>query len=113
MAGQAMGKFGFFKDSQYFLEKSIDLDPKSPTSLHSLAITLHMQKLYKEEVYILKRLLDYTPEDPQALRLAIQAAGFSKNKEFADYAIQLMKQHNPGAVNLAEDFLESVFKSIQ
>ena len=38
---------------------------------------------------------------------AVQAAGFSNNKEFGDYAISLMEIHNPGAVSLAKGFLES------
>ena len=107
MVGQTFGRWGVFIDSEYFLNKSITLDPKSPTSLHSLAVTLHLQRKYKEEIEILKRLLTYTPDDPQALRLAIQAAGFTKNKEFADFAINLMEKHNPAAVPLAESFLKS------
>ena len=36
-------------------------------------------KSYEKEIPILKTLLEFTPEDPQALRLAVQAAAFSKN----------------------------------
>ena len=75
--------------------------------MHSLAITLHLLKSYDKEVEVLKKLLQFTPDDPQALRLAVQAAGFSNNKEFGDYAISLMEIHNPGAVSLAKGFLES------
>ena len=107
MAGQAFGRLGLLDDSLYFLEKSSALDPKSPTSLHSLAITLHLLKSYEKEVEVLKTLLRFTPGDPQALRLAVQAAGFSNNKEFGEYAISLMEIHNPGAVSLAKGFLES------
>ncbi len=107
MAGQAFGRLGLLNDSLYFLEKSSKLDPQSPTSLHSLAITLHLLKSYDKEVEVLKKLLQFTPDDPQALRLAVQAAGFSNNKEFGDYAISLMEIHNPGAVSLAKGFLES------
>ena len=64
-------------------------------------------KSYDKEVEVLKKLLQFTPDDPQALRLAVQAAGFSNNKEFGDYAISLMEIHNPGAVSLAKGFLES------
>ncbi len=107
MAGQAFGRLGLLDDSLYFLEKSSALDPQSPTSLHSLAITLHLLKSYEKEVEVLKTLLRFTPDDPQALRLAVQAAGFSNNKEFGEYAISLMEIHNPGAVSLAKGFLES------
>ena len=61
----------------------------------------------EKEVEVLKTLLRFTPGDPQALRLAVQAAGFSNNKEFGEYAISLMEIHNPGAVSLAKGFLES------
>ena len=105
MAGQAFGKVGLLNDAIYFLEKSTNLDPQSPTSLHSLAIALHLNKSYEREIPILKRLLEITPEDPQVLRLSVQAAAFTKNKAFGDYAISLMEIHNPGAVSLAQDFL--------
>ena len=82
------------------------MDAQSPTSLHSLAITLHLLKSYEKEVEVLKTLLRFTPGDPQALRLAVQAAGFSNNKEFGEYAISLMEIHNPGAVSLAKGFLD-------
>ena len=61
------------------------------------------------EISILKTLLEFTPEDPQALRLAVQAAAFSKNKDFGEYAISLMKIHNPSAVPLARGFLDNAF----
>ena len=109
MAGQAFGRFGLINDSIYFLEKSTILDPKSPTSLHSLAIALHLNKAYEKEIPILKTLLEFTPEDPQALRLAVQAAAFSKNKDFGEYAISLMEIHNPSAVPLARGFLDNAF----
>ena len=57
--------------------------------------------------FILKTLLEIIPEDPQVLRLSVQAAAFTKNKAFGDYAISLMKIHNPGAVSLAQDFLNN------
>jgi len=107
MAGQAFGRFGLINDSINFLEKSTKLDPKSPTSLHSLAITLHLNKSYEKEIEILKKLLEFTPDDPQALRLAVQAAAFSKNKIFGEYAISLMEIHNPSAVSLAREFLDN------
>ena len=109
MAGQAFGRFGLINDSIYFLEKSTKLDPKSPTSLHSLAVALHLNKSYEKEIPILKTLLEFTPEDPQALRLAVQAAAFSKNKDFGEYAISLMEIHNPSAVPLARGFLDNAF----
>ena len=98
---------GLLNDAIYFLEKSTNLDPQSPTSLHSLAIALHLNKSYEREIPILKRLLEITPEDPQVLRLSVQAAAFTKNKAFGNYAISLMEIHNPGAVSLAQDFLNS------
>ena len=107
MAGQALGKIGLIDDAIYFLEKSTNLDPKSPTSLHSLAVALHINKSYEKAILVLKKLLEFTPEDPQALRLAVQAAAFTKNKEFGDFAISLMEIHNPGAVTLAKDFLDN------
>ena len=107
MAGQALGKIGLVDDAIYFLEKSTNLDPKSPTSLHSLAVALHISKLYEKEILVLKKLLEFTPEDPQALRLAVQAAAFTKNKEFGEFAISLMEIHNPAAVSLARDFLNN------
>ena len=107
MAGQALGKVGHLDDAIYFLEKSSNLDPKSPTSLHSLAIALHLKRSYKKEIVVLKKLLEFTPDDPQVLRLAVQAAAFTKNKEFGETAISLMEIHNPGAVPLARDFLNN------
>ena len=66
-------------------------------------------KSYEKEIPILKTLLEFTPEDPQALRLAVQAAAFSKNKDFGEYAISLMEIHNPSAVPLARGFLDNAF----
>ena len=51
--------------------------------------------------------MEIIPEDPQVLRLSVQAAAFTKNKAFGDYAISLMEIHNPGAVSLAQDFLNN------
>ena len=44
---------------------------------------------------------------PQVLRLSVQAAAFTKDKAFGNYAISLMEIHNPGAVSLAQDFLNN------
>ena len=109
LTGQELGKLGILNESLYFLNKSVNLDPKSPTSLHSLAVTLHLNRSYVKEITILKTLLKYTPDDPQALRLAIQAAGFTKNKEFADFTLKLMEKHNPAAIPLAKGFLDNIF----
>ena len=52
-------------------------------------------------------MLDFTPDDPQVLRLAVQAAAFTKNKVFGEKVIELMEIHNPGAIPLARDFLNN------
>ena len=108
-AGQTFGRWGILDRAEAYLADSLDLDPNSPNTLMSMAIVYHFQRDYGREKPVLERLLAMTPENPQALRLAIQTAGFLKDRDFAESTLLLMEEHNPNALPLAKQFLEGQF----
>jgi hypothetical protein len=108
-AGQTFGRWWMFGLSEKYLKKSESMDPFSPNTLMSLAVTYHLSRNSEQSVKILKRYLEMDPENHQALRMSIQGAGAVGDKIFADRVLELMKKHNPSAVPLAESFLESAF----
>lgn len=108
-AGQLFGKWWMFAESEQFLLLSEALDPNSPNTLMSLAVTYHLDRQPEKERPVLKRYLALDPANPQALRLGIQTAGLLKDKEFADQVLALMRQHNPAALPLAEAFVTEAF----
>ena len=112
MAGQVFGTFGLLAHSITFLEKSVKLDPNSPTSLLSLAIALQFQRSYERQVKVLDHLLTFLQDDPLVLRMSIQAAAFSKNKSFAKKSLKLLQKNNPNAYPQAFEFLENHFESM-
>lgn len=108
-AGQSFGRWWMFAQSRMFLERSLGLDPDSPNSLMSLAVTLHLDRDLAGEVPLLKRYLAIDPTNAQALRMAVQVAGGVGDREFGRQALDLMRRHNPAAVPLAESFLNQAF----
>ena len=108
-AGQKYGQWWMFAKSEMFLLKSLNLDPNSPNTLMSLAVTYHLNREMEKEKPILARYLDINPQDSQALRLAVQVAGFLKDKAFAERALGLMAIHNPAAVPMAKSYIDSAF----
>ena len=108
-AGQKYGQWWMFAKSEMFLLKSLSLDPNSPNTLMSLAVTYHLNREMEKEKPILARYLDINPQNSQALRLAVQVAGFLKDKAFAERALGLMAMHNPAAVPMAQSFIDSAF----
>ena len=104
-AGQNFGRWWMFARSRAFLDKSLTLDPDSPNSLMSLAVTLHLDRDLAAELPILKRYIEIDPANPQALRMAVQVAGGLRDRVFGMRVLELMRQHNPAAVPLAESFL--------
>ena len=108
-AGQTFGRWWMFDLSRRFLEQSLTLDPDSPNSLMSMAVTLHLDRDMAAELPILKRYIAIDPSNPQALRMAVQVAGNLGDRAFADEILELMRQHNPAALPLAESFLEQAF----
>ena len=109
-AGQTFGRLGDLKRSKKFLERSIQLDPNSPNSLLSLAISYHISRdLYKERPIILK-LLELTPENPQVLRLGVQVAGILKDQNMSDQVLDLISIYNKEALPLAQQFINKAFK---
>ena len=108
-AGQLFGKWWMFDESEKFLLRSQKLDPDSPNTLMSLAVTYHLNRTPEKELPVLKRYLQINPSNPQALRLGIQTAGMLKDKEFADEVLALMRVHNPAALPLAESFVKEAF----
>jgi tetratricopeptide (TPR) repeat protein len=109
-AGQTFGRLGELQKSAKFLEKSTQLDPMSPNSLLSLAITYHIDRKIKKEKPIILRLLKLIPEDPQVLRLGIQVAGLLKDKKMSQNILYLMSLHNKEALPLAKKFIDNAFK---
>ena len=108
-AGQTFGRWWMFDLSEKFLKKSESMDPFSPNTLMSLAVTYHLSRNSKQSVKILKRYLELDPKNHQALRMSIQGAGATGDKPFAYRVLELMKEHNPSAVPLAESFIENAF----
>ena len=108
-AGQTFGRWWMFGLSEKYLKKSEAMDPFSPNTLMSLAVTYHLSRNSEQSVKILKRYLELDPKNHQALRMGIQGAGAIGDKVFADRVLELMKKHNPSAVPLAESFIENAF----
>ena len=108
-AGQTFGRWWMFGLSEKYLKKSESMDPFSPNTLMSLAVTYHLSRNSEQSVKILKRYLELDPKNHQALRMGIQGAGAVGDKVFADRVLELMNKHNPSAVPLAESFLENAF----
>ena len=108
-AGQTFGRWWMFGLSEKYLKKSESMDPFSPNTLMSLAVTYHLSRNSEQSVKILKRYLELDPKNHQALRMGIQGAGAIGDKVFADRVLELMKRHNPSAVPLAESFIENAF----
>ena len=108
-AGQTFGRWWMFGLSEKYLKKSESMDPFSPNTLMSLAVTYHLSRNSEQSVKILKRYLELDPKNHQALRMGIQGAGAIGDKVFADRVLELMKKHNPSAVPLAESFIENAF----
>ena len=61
MLGQIYGNYGDFKKSLLFLKKSSQLDPKSPTSLISLAVAYQFNRDFKNQAIVLKKLIKLIP----------------------------------------------------
>lgn len=108
-AGQTFGRWWMFARSRQFLERSLKIDPDSPNTLMSMAVTLHLDRDLAAELPILKRYLKIDPSNPQALRMAVQVAGTQGDRAFADEVLGLMRRHNPAAIPLAESFLKQAF----
>lgn len=110
-AGQKFGQWWMFAKSKTFLRKSLGLDPDSPNSLMSLAVTYHLNREMGKSKPLLARYLDINPQNSQALRLAVQVAGVSKDKKFAERVLRLMAVHNPAAMPMAQGFINKAFAS--
>jgi len=110
-AGQTFGRLGELEKSIKFLERSIKLDPMSPNSLLSLAISYHLDRKIKEEKQIILKLLKILPEDPQVLRLAVQVAGLLKDKKMSQNVLNLISLYNKDALPMAKKFIENAFKN--
>ena len=108
-AGQTFGRWWMFERSEQFLRKSEILDPQSPNTLMSLAVTYQLARKPKQAVEILKRYLNLVPSNHQALRMSIQNAGMVGDKAFAEEALKLMERYNPAALPLAKSYLENAF----
>lgn len=108
-AGQLFGKWWMFSLSEMFLTESLKLDPNSPNTLMSLAVAYHLNRDYIKEKPLLEKYLELNPSDPQALRLSVQVAGLLKDEALAEKSLELMREHNPNAVEFAQEFLDSSF----
>ena len=110
-AGQTFGRWWMFERSEQFLRKSEVLDPQSPNTLMSLAVTYHLSRKPEFTIDILKRYLELDPSNHQALRMSIQSAGMVGDKAFADKVLNLMERHNPSALPLAKSYIENAFSN--
>ena len=112
MAGQVLGTIGLFDESIVYLNKSAKLDPNSPTTLLSLAIALQFKRSYLQQIKVLDHLLTFLQDNPLVLRMAVQAAAFSKDRNFAEKSLMLLKEYNRNAYPQALEFLKNHFESI-
>ena len=110
-AGQTFGRWWMFDLSEKFLAKSEKLDPWSPNTLMSLAVTHHLSRRPEKVVSVIKRYLQIDPANPQALRLGVQNAGMLGDKIFAERLLELLKEHNPSALPMARSYLENAFSN--
>ncbi len=110
--GQIYGNFGDFNKSLLFLKKSSKLDPKSPTSLISLAVAYQFNRDFKNQAIVLKKLIKLIPQDVLVLRMAIQSAAFSDDIDFARKSLILIKKYNNSAFDQAYNFLKQTFPNI-
>ncbi len=110
--GQIYGNYGDFKKSLLFLKKSSKLDPKSPTSLISLAVAYQFNRDFRNQAIVLKKLIKLIPQDVLVLRMAIQSAAFSDDIDFAKKSLILLKKYNHRAFNQAYNFLKQYFPNI-
>ncbi len=108
-AGQTFGRWWMFELSEKFLRESESLDPGSPNTLMSLAVTYHLSRRPEQTVDVLKRYIKLDPSNHQALRMSIQSAGMAKDRAFADLALELMQRHNPSALPLAKSYIKEAF----
>ena len=108
-AGQTFGRWWMFGRSKAFLQRSLTLDPQSPNTLMSMAVTLHLNRETEAERPILEQYLAIDPANPQALRMAIQVPGVLQDRTFADHVLEMMRAYNPAAVPLAESFIKDAF----
>lgn len=108
-AGQTFGRWWMFDRSKAFLKRSLALDPDSPNTLMSMAVTLHLNRESAAERPILERYLAIDPANTQALRMAVQVAGAIGDRDFGYMVLDLMRAHNPAAVPMAESFLAEAF----
>ena len=92
------------------MRKSLTLDPYSPNTLLSLAISFHIKRDIESEKPVILKLLNLIPQDPQVLRLGIQVAGYLKDEKMGKNVLSLMKRYNSGAVPLAKKYLENALK---
>ena len=60
-AGQTFGRWWMFGRSRQFLERSLAVDPDSPNTLMSMAVTLHLDRDLAAELPILKRYIEIDP----------------------------------------------------
>lgn len=108
-AGQTFGRWWMFDRSKAFLSRSLELDPDSPNTLMSMAVTLHLNRESAAEQPILERYLEIDPANTQALRMAVQVAGAIGDRSFGEKVLELMRAHNPAALPMAESFLAEAF----
>ena len=111
MVGQLFGNLGLLEKSLKYLNKSVLLDPNSPTSLISLSVALQFKKDYKKQIETLDHLLTIIPNDPLVSRMAVQAAALEGDKKFAEKALNFMVIYNPAAVPQASQFIKKRIKN--
>ena len=73
----------------------------------SLAVAYHLNRDYIEEKPLLENILNLTR---LILRLCdCQFRGLLKDEALAEKSLELMREHNPNALEFAQEFLDSSF----
>jgi len=107
LAGQAFGRQHLIKDALVMFRWALDQDPNAINSMISIAIVLHLDGRYAEEVPYLRRLVSLLPSDLQVLRLGIQAGAWGGDKALMERSLELLGKHHPKLAPLARDFIEN------
>lgn len=107
LAGQAFGRRRLIEDALVMFRQALDQDPNAINSMISIAIVLHLDGRYADEVPYLRRLVPLLPTDLQVLRLGIQAGAWGGDKALMERSLALLEKHHPKLAPLARDFIEN------
>jgi len=105
LAGQVLGRFGWFDESVALLKTALSEDPNAINSRVSLIVTQSIAGRYEASIEHIRWLLDHKVEDLQILRFGIQSGIWGGDRKLAERALARLKDLNPQMALSAERFL--------